>query len=107
MDEGEIRRYSNDKEIAWHVSHFRALKRLIGKGFVNRRKVAVKQIEKFAALNERNKGKYDTEGDAYDCAKEKVLVNIEPASPHHVSDGVHKDDVSLSFFTLYYKIKGD
>ena len=45
--------------------------------------------------------------DKFDCTKEKVLVNNEPASPHHVSDGVHKDDVSLSFFALYYKIKGD
>lgn len=37
------------------------------------------------------KSKYDMGDDAYDCTKENVLVNIEPTSPHHQSDGVHKD----------------
>ena len=31
-----------------------------------------------------------------DCAKEKVLVNNEPTSPHHKSDGVHKDQLSIA-----------
>lgn len=35
--------------------------------------------------------KSSTGGDAYDCSQENVLVNNELGSPHHKSDGVHKD----------------
>ncbi|MPN61104.1 hypothetical protein SDC9_208838 [bioreactor metagenome] len=40
-------------------------------------------------------------GDAYDCTKENVLVNKEPASPHHKSDGVHKDNNILLYYQCY------
>jgi hypothetical protein len=42
--------------------------------------------------NKTNRGR----GDAYDCAEQNVLVNIEPDSPHRESDGVHKDNVIIT-----------
>ena len=99
MDEGEIRRYSNDKKICMARVTCGCLIR------VTDMKVAQVDIEspragfisptKFRCVQRAQKSKYDTGGDAYDCAKEKVLVNNEPASPHHESDGVQKDFVSI------------